>query len=349
MGVAMIALVFASLKSWSGHVLPSTTVMILLLTGQTQAAPTVDLKIMSFNIRQDDGSIGNRINSNGWYTLLSTSGGRKDRAVSVINTFAPDILGVEEMLPNQFTDLTNAAPLAGFSYFGQGRNGGNVGERCGIFYRSSRFTAVNQGEFWLSTTPTVPGTTFTGGGTDTGNPRMADWLILHDNQSLQDYFVLNTHWSLDSQARNLSGNFIREQIKAMAGDLPLIVLGDFNTTLGTTAMNNLTGVNDPTGFQLTDAYRHVFPTVGPNEATFHNFTGNTSGSSIDHIFYSADTFTAKSANIVHTSFPTNLYPSDHFPVTATLQVAVVPEASSLTLLAVGLTGLVVLRRRSSEQ
>ena len=320
--------------------------MLLLAMGVAQAEPTVDLKIMSFNIRYDDGNI---LSKNGWYSLVDETGGRRLRAMAVIDTFGPDILGVQEMLPLQYTDLTTTAPLAGFGYFGQGRNGGDVGERCGIFYRSSRFTALDEGDFWLSSTPTVPGTTFTGGGSDTGNPRMANWLILYDNQSLQSYFVLNTHWSLDSQARNLSGNLIRDQIKELAGDLPLIVLGDFNTTLGSTALNNLTGVNDPTGFHLTDAYRSVYPTVGSNEATFHNFTGNTSGSSIDHIFYSADTFTATSAEIVHTSFPTNLYPSDHFPLTATLQVTVVPEVSSVVLLTVGMAGLFVLHKRTCHR
>lgn len=322
------------------------SVMLLVTMGEAQAEPVVDLKVMSFNIRYDEGNI---LSKNGWYSLVDESGGRRVRAIAVIDSFGPDILGVQEMLPLQYADLMNVAPLAGFDYFGQGRSGGDVGERCGIFYRSSRFTALDEGEFWLSSTPTVPGTTFTGGGGDTGNPRMANWLILHDNQSMQSFFVLNTHWSLDSQARNLSGNLIRDQIKELAGDLPLIVLGDFNATLGSTALKNLTGVNDPTGFQLTDAYRHVYPTVGPNELTFHNFTGNTSGSSIDHIFYSADTFTATSAEIVHTSFPNNLYPSDHYPITATLQVAVVPEVSSVILLAVGIGGFFVLRERARRR
>ncbi len=328
---------------------PAVTMLLLgaaVLVAARARATTVDLKLMSFNIRMDDASIGNKLSPNGWVTILQPNGNRRDRAFSVINTAAPDILGTEEGLPNQIADLQTALP--GYTYYGLGRNGGNNGEHSGIFYNTARFTAVAEGDFWLSTTPAVPGTTFTGGGSDTGNPRMATWIKLYDNQSHQTYFVLNTHWSLDAQARNQSATLIRNQIDQLSGGLPLIVMGDFNTTLGTTALQTLTGAT-VSGFKLTDAYRHVFPTVGPNEATYHNFTGNQSGSSIDHIFYDAGTFTATAAEIVHTSFPGGLYPSDHFPLTATLRVTVVPEPAAAVLVILGASAAILLTRHARER
>lgn len=315
---------------------------VLLTVGSAWGA-TVDVKVMSFNIRFDNAAIGNRLNPNGWVTIGQPYGDRRLRVYDTINTFAPDILGTEEGLPNQIADLKAALP--GYSYYGLGRNGGDVGEHSGIFYNSSRFTPVAQGDFWLSATPTVPGTTFTGGGSDTGNPRMATWMKLTDSQSHQTYFVLNTHWSLDTQARNQSAALIRDQINQLSGGLPLIVLGDFNTTLGSTALQTLTGVGI-SGFDLQDAYRKVFPTVSSNEATYHNFTGGQSGSSIDHIFYTADTFTATSAAIVRAVYPGGYYPSDHFPVTSTLRVNVVPEPATLGMAVCGALVLVVYRWRS---
>lgn len=316
--------------------------VIVAPRGADGAPAPVDIKIMSFNIKGDDGNIANRLSGNGWYTLFSESGGRRDRAISVVNTYAPDLLGVEEMKQNQLADLSAASALLGFGYYGQGRDGGDNGDRNGIFYRASRFTPLAEGDFWLSSTPTVPGTTFTGGGSDTGNPRMATWMKLYDNQADRAYFVLNTHWSLDTSARNSSANLIRDQINQLRGDLPLVVLGDFNTNLSSTALRTLTGASVPGGFQLADAYRKVFPSVGPNEATFHDFTGNQSGSSIDHILYSADVFTATAANIVHTSF-SGKYPSDHFPVTATLQVVPLPEPPAYMLALFALASIVVAR------
>jgi endonuclease/exonuclease/phosphatase family metal-dependent hydrolase len=319
---------------------------IFALPREVHAAPLpVTLNLMSFNIRQDDGGLANRASTNGWYKLFSDSGGRRDRALSTIQTYNPDLLGIEEALPNQLSDLQVSAALAGYGYYGPGRAADGGNEHGGIFYRTSRFTPTGQGSFWLSATPTVPGTTFTGGGTDTGNPRMVNWMKLADNKTGQTYFVANTHWSLDSQARQLSANLMRTQFAALSGGLPMIVLGDFNTTLTSSPLQTLTGATNPSGFQLTDAYRKVFPTVSPNEATYHNFTGTTSGSSVDHIFYSASTFTATAAAIVRTTY-NGLYPSDHYPITATLQVTPVPEPATVGLAVAGAACILLWRRRA---
>jgi endonuclease/exonuclease/phosphatase family metal-dependent hydrolase len=315
--------------------------MPLAASGRPAQAGTVDINVMTFNIRYDNLTFSDRLSKNGWYTLLSTSGGRKDRAVAVINDFAPDLLGTQEVLPQQLADLQAALP--GYASHGTGRNGGNQGEHSTIFYRADRFTPLAQGDFWLSATPTVPGTTFIGNGSDTGNPRIASWIKLADNQSHQTYFVLNTHWSLDSLARTQSAQLIRQQIELLSDGLPLIVMGDFNATLSSTALQTLTGALSG-GFDLADAFRQANPVVSPNELTFHNFNGGQAGSSIDHIFASPEHFTATSAAIVRTSFA-GLYPSDHYPVTATLQVAVVPEPSSLALVVVAGAGIVLARRR----
>jgi len=326
---------------------------VLALTAMLATTPapaaTVDVKVMTFNIRFDNASIGNRLNANGWVTIGQTYGDRRLRVYDVIQTFAPDLLGTQEGLPNQIADLQRA--LVGYGFYGQGRNGGNVGEHSGIFYNAARFTPLAQGDFWLSATPTVPGTTFTGGGSDTGNPRMATWMKLYDHQSLQTYFVLNTHWSLDTQARNQSAALIRAQIDQLSGGLPLIVMGDFNATLGSSALQSLTGATTA-GFKLTDAYRAVYPTVSSQEATYHNFTGSTSGSSIDHVLYSPGDFAAAGAQIVRTSYPGGYYPSDHYPVTATLRIAVVPEPSTWLLAGLGAAAAIAggrLRRRFPYQ
>lgn len=337
--------------------LPSTACLLVLSLGclaalwqlRSARAATVNLNVMTFNIRFDDGVGITQLSANGWHTIppFVTTGDRRDKAEAVIAAAAPDIFGEQEGLPNQVADLQAAFP--GYTYYGQGRNGGNgpnSGETNGIFYLTSRFTAVASGDFWLSTTPTVPGTTFVGGGSDTGNPRMVSWVDLYDNQSHQTYFVADTHWSLDTLAEQQSATFMRAELAQLAGGLPMLVLGDFNTTLGSTALQTLSGANS-SGYKLTDAYRHVFPTVGPNEATYHDFTGNQSGSAIDHIFYDANTFTATAAAIVHTSF-NGLYPSDHFPVTATLAVQVVPEPATAILLVGGGAALMGRHKRKSK-
>ena len=63
-------------------------------------------RAMSFNIRYDWGAPSGATNA--WN---STSGNhRRDLALSVIDDYGPDILGVQEALNNQVGDLRNALP-----------------------------------------------------------------------------------------------------------------------------------------------------------------------------------------------------------------------------------------------
>jgi hypothetical protein len=84
---------------------------------------------------------------------------------------------------------------------------------------------------------------------------------------------------------------------------------------------------------LIDAYRELTPTIGREEATFHGFSGATRGSRIDFVLHDKS-FEALDATIVRTNY-SGRYPSDHFPVTATLRLRIPePHGVSLTLLAV---------------
>jgi endonuclease/exonuclease/phosphatase family metal-dependent hydrolase len=315
-------------------------------------AEQVALNLMTFNIKGDSGSLAERVGENSWYPLFGNGAARKERALAVIGAYGPDLLSVQELKENQLADLLGSTELAGYEYYGAGRETGLAGDRNGVFYRASRFTRLAEGDFWLSSTPDVPGTVFAGNGSDTGNPRMASWLKLYDNQSQGTYFVLSTHWSLDSLARRQGSTLIRSQIEQLAGGLPIIVMGDLNATQSSTEYGTLIGKSSPTGFQLTSAYRDVFPTTGSQERTFHDWTGATSGSSIDHIFYSTGSiFDAVAANIVHTSFA-GKYPSDHFPVTANLLVTVVPEPTTVVMLSLGAVAIVLTigcRRQCSKR
>lgn len=316
---------------------------VALACGTCARSATVPLTVMTFNVRFDTGTLSQRADINGWYKLFSDSGGRRDRAVSLVNGLLPDILGTQEVTPNQMDDLN--ALLNGYSSYGQGRDGGSSGEHSAIFYRTERFTPLAQGDFWLSTTPDVPGTTFFGNGTDPNNPRMATWMKLFDNHSQQAYFVINTHWSLDQTARNQSAALMRAKIDELSDGLPLIVTGDFNAAHTTVPLQTLRGVGVP-GFDLTNAYRAAFPTTTINEATYHAFGGTTIGTAVDHVLYSGEMFSLTGAAIVRTSYA-GLYPSDHYPVTATFAVTVVPEPSAIAL--AGVAAVLILACRSRRR
>lgn len=283
-----------------------------MLLGACSTQMPEPIKVMSFNIRYDDGEP-----SGGANVWVSTAGEhRRGRALAVVSEYRPDILGVQEALHNQIIDLQHALP--GYGFAGVGRDDGKMrGEYSAVFFRSDRFTKNSEGTFWLSETPEVPGSKYP----ETCCARIASWVVLEDTQTAGNprYLVLNTHWehNLTGQpAREYSAGMIRGRIASLSGGRPLIVMGDLNADEENVAVTSLLGSRDATEPPLMDSYRAVFPTRDPNERTFHAFDGGIDGSRIDYILFS-DGFTAEDAAIIHTDFD-GRFPSDHYPVTAVL-------------------------------
>ena len=285
------------------------------------------IKTMSFNIRYDTSSDG----INAWSASASP---RRHLAIQVIDDFAPDILGVQEALRNQVNDLK--AGLPEFDFYGVGRDNGNTaGEHSAIYYRSDRFTRASQGTFWLTLTPDQP-SRYPG----TCCNRIASWAVLQDKlDGNREYFVLNTHWDHQiTAANNHSATLIRQRINLLSEGRPIIVMGDLNSTESSTAYQRLVGAEDPAGLQLTDAYRQWTPTVSSDEATFHGYSGGTRGSRIDFILHDGS-FETLDATIVRTN-NSGRYPSDHYPVTATLRLRI-PEPGGVSLALLAIVGMIV--------
>jgi endonuclease/exonuclease/phosphatase family metal-dependent hydrolase len=272
--------------------------------------PTADISVMTFNIRYDAGGSGSYFDSNGW---LYIAGPRRDKVSSVINAFAPDIFGVQEALNHQVKDMIGMFP--DYVFVGVGRDDGDTaGEYAGIFYRAGRFSERNGGTFWLSTTPDVPGTVFAG----SGSIRIATWVSLVDELTGNPLIVLNTHLdNFSASSRERSATLIRQRLETLTGGvIPAIVTGDFNTGPNDTPLAIMKSASPSVSTQMIDGYRVANPTVSPQEATYHSFTGSTSGQRIDFILHT-DAWRTNAAEIVHTAFGSS-YPSDHFPVTGVL-------------------------------
>jgi endonuclease/exonuclease/phosphatase family metal-dependent hydrolase len=287
---------------------------------------------MSFNIRTglaDDGP-------NRWDL-------RKDLVVDVIDSFNPDIFGVQEDRGFQVDYLQDEMPR--YSAFGRGAEAGGGGERNTILYRTSRFTRLRQGTFWLSDSGAV-------GSQDWGAdfPRTVNWLELEDENNPGFTFVLmNTHWEHGSHgatARLNSATLMREKMTQIAPGTPVIFTGDFNGDQGGTAYQRMTGRDDFDDERfLIDTYRNCHPEDSGTVGTAHGFDGNAGGGRIDWILHDEDGFTTLEAGIDRYNVD-GRYPSDHFPIHATLQPIVVPEpASGLVLLGVMGAGVLVRRGR----
>jgi endonuclease/exonuclease/phosphatase family metal-dependent hydrolase len=280
------------------------------------ATDQAELRVMSFNVRFAKSGHSEAAKENNWEDPKFP---RRERAVRVIQENSPDLLGVQEAREGQIADFKKALP--DYEFYGVGRDDGKMGgEFSGIFFRKNRFTQKAAGSFWLSATPDKPGTTFS----FNKLPRIASWVRLKDNQSNREFVLLNMHWDhQDENAREKAAELVRERLSTIGGDLPLLVIGDFNSFEDTPAFKTLVGKADSSGRKLGDSFRELHPERSPNEASFDDWKGTTKGSRIDFILHTSE-FTPVAAEIVRTSYDGH-WPSDHYPVVATLRLNRKPD------------------------
>ena len=273
--------------------------------GDSVASSPRPFTLMSFNVRYG-----------GAMDPPSVWVDRRERVLATIKACDPDILGVQEAILSQVKYLRDEMPEHVF--FGAGRDNGKLGgEMCAIYYKRDRFLRIGGGHFWLSEEPDEPGSY----GWDAAYPRMVSWLRLRDKTDDSTLFVANTHWDHQGdKARLNSARMIRERLPelAQAGDA-IVILGDFNCDEDSEPYSVLMKDEQGATLGLIDSYRESHPDRTDQEATFHAFQGKTEGSRIDWILHSPDLQTLAAG--IDTTHDGLKYPSDHFPVTATLRRA----------------------------
>jgi endonuclease/exonuclease/phosphatase family metal-dependent hydrolase len=143
------------------------------------------------------------------------------------------------------------------------------------------------------------------------------WVKLRPRAGGAHFYWFNTHFDAFSPwARTQSSELLRDQIDYIAGAMPCIVTGDFNSGPNSTPYRMLISPQSTATSSLHDVFRDVHPIAARDEGTVHFFTGWRGGPRIDWILASAH-FHTIDAQIDHTRGPDG-YPSDHFAVIATL-------------------------------
>ena len=253
--------------------------------------PTV--KVMTFNIRFGSANDG----ENSWPN-------RRTMVLDRIRDYNPDLLGLQEALRNQLDVITKALPE--YSMIGTGREADGAGEYSPLLYRHERFDVIAAGTFWLSDTPQKPGSATWGN----SNPRLCTWARLFDRLTGQRISVLNTHWDHQSQPARENGSSQMAKHVARHQANPTLVMGDFNSAEDNPALTPLINAG------LRDSFRDLHPET-TDVGTFNGFGKRMSKNKIDAVFINQH-WLAKQATIDRTE-QNGHFPSDHFPVTATLE------------------------------
>jgi len=249
-----------------------------------------EVSIMSFNIRYDNPNDG----EDQWAE-------RKEALSGLIKYYEPAAMGVQEAVFDQMQYLDST--LRQYSYIGVGRDDGvKGGEFSAIFYDSTRLALLDEGTFWLSTTPDEVSK-----GWDAALPRICTYGLFRDRSSEKIFWVFNTHFDhIGEAARINSAALLVRRINEMnIGQNPVLLLGDLNSEPDDAPIQLLNN-------NLKDAYLNSTKVYGP-EGTFFGFDPMAlADRRIDYVFGKGLQF--QSYRVIDDRRPNNRHISDHLPV-----------------------------------
>lgn len=279
-----------------------TICSIILFALVTGSAVAQELNVMTFNIRFNTAADS----MNAWPY-------RKDKVASQILFHQAHIVGVQEALHEQITDLQQRLPQ--YKYKGVGRDDGKEkGEYSAIFYDTIRLQALQSKTFWLSERPEVAGSK----SWDAAITRIVTWIRFRDKKTKKIFFAFNTHFDHIGQvARRESARILLQKVKEIAGNIPAIISGDFNATPGDEPIQVIMDRSNP--LHLVDSKEiSLKPHYGPL-GTFNAFKEKERDDQpIDYIFLSGNWKVLTHATISQSW--QGRFASDHFSVLATVRL-----------------------------
>jgi len=255
-----------------------------------------ELSVMTYNIKLDYPKEG----ENSWTK-------RQAFMVDQIKFYEPDILGVQEAMPNQMIDLYSL--LTSYSFVGVGRDDGkNKGEFSAIFYKKADYKVIEQSTFWLSETPEKVSM-----GWDAVCNRVCTYALFKNKNTKQKFWVFNTHFDhVGKLARYNSSKLIIQKINSLnTKKYPVVLMGDFNLEANSESIQYILNY-------LHDSKSLATNTLGPS-GTFNGFKFHEPVTRrIDYIFMSPEIKVNKYA--VLSDSKDCKYASDHLPVLALFEI-----------------------------
>ena len=311
--------------------------LLAFAAGVAFAANGTALKVGTYNIRLQPGDKGT---PNAWES-------RKADFLNLLRRLDLDAFGLQEVCPGQAEYITNNLPQ--YVLVGEHRNADRVsGEASPVLYRKDRFNALKCGTFWLSETPDVPGVK----GWGAACPRVCSWMWLKDRKTGKTFCFANTHTDHISALARKEGMLliIRRMHEFAPPGTPVIFTGDHNcreTEEPAQAVSKLLknalylSETPPTGpwrtftgwhwrekeYSTTDALK-LAPHVrnarkgspDSDKRTNGGYVWEDCGARIDYIYVSEGIRVKSYATRDDPRPGTKLYPSDHFPVTAVIEL-----------------------------
>ena len=300
------------------------------------------IRVGTYNIRTSSGDKGT---PNAWAE-------RKDDLCEFVKKLDLDVVGFQEVRYNQDEFLREKFP--DYEFVGERTVPGDK-RMCSVpvVFRKDRFECEKSGTFWLSETPDVKGSK----SWDSAEPRVCSYAVLKDRRSGRRFCFANTHMDhRGAVAREKGALLIVERMKEFGSGAPIVFVGDHNSNEAEPAARSLLRILDNAlylsekapegGWRTHNGWKWRDEEVSAAEALTmsvrarNSFSGSPDGNRrgrdkffercggtrIDFIYVTHGMRVVDYATRNDARPCGGLYPSDHFPIVATIEV---PDDASL--------------------
>ena len=258
--------------------------------------PSVKMKVASYNVRLP--AAADVATGNDWDI-------RKEHVAALMIRHDFDIVGIQEPYQITIDDLDIlmedydkiTAPYATRSFLA-------------IYFKKELFEVLDSGMFWLSETPDIPSE-----GWDSDEKRVCHWAKFKEKETAKEFYFFNTHFYHKLvTARKNSGPLVVRKIEEIADDVPVIFVGDLNSSPTTSQIERIKVLlNDVADVTET-------PRSGPENTGFPGgvFEGEPH-TRIDYIFVSKD-IKVLDYTVHDDKYGDDRYPSDHLPISSNIVI-----------------------------
>lgn len=245
----------------------------------------------------------------------------EQRLVSVTKLFEQydfDIVGVQEADTLMANDMVEA--LGGrYKWTGWVETDpdtpANFAPLNPIFYKPDLFEVVEQDIFWFAHAPGMAGL-------DAWGVRLCNYAKFRDKRSGMEFYMFNSHYDHRGlEAKEYSSVMLLDKVMKIAGGLPVVLTGDFNTAEDTPGYIKLieSGIVDDAMLALPvskreNAQYYSMSHYKPKETIAKN------GLHIDHVFYTPANSKVLSWKLILDSYD-GVFGSDHLPIVIDWKIA----------------------------
>ena len=163
---------------------------------------------------------------------------RQDEAFALIAAEEPDLIVLCEVNYAWQEYILAFCEQYGYTAYGYSSAGRDFHGALGkskwdlnslILWKTDRFDVVDQGRFWCSSTPDKKGSSKWDGGLVGDMGRCINYAILQDKSSGVEFLFMGAHLDAKTdEIRTLSAELIYERAHTIAGDRPIMMMGDWN-------------------------------------------------------------------------------------------------------------------------